>query len=61
MITIYGIEKYIEFYKVLGSDFNTDFYKVFGIDVDEFEDRFIKYIKGLKNDKNLFDSLEALM
>lgn len=61
VITIYGIDKYIEFYKVLGSDFNADFYKVFGIDIEEFEDGFIKYIKGLKTDKDLFDLLETLM
>ncbi|MGL6108001.1 hypothetical protein [Romboutsia sp.] len=61
IISTYGIDKYIEFYKVLNTNFNADFNNVFGIDVNEFECRFIKYIKSLKTNKDLFDLLETLM
>ncbi|RDY28150.1 hypothetical protein CHL78_006030 [Romboutsia weinsteinii] len=61
LITIYGIEKYIEFYKVLDSDFEGCFYKVFGIGFKQFEDNFIHYISSLKTSKELFKLLESLM
>lgn len=61
IITTYGIEKYREFYKFIDVDFRVCFYNVFGIDIDEFEIDFIKYIKSLKTNKELFVLLETLM
>ena len=61
LITTYGIDKYIEFYKILDTNFNEDFYNVFGIDINEFETNFIRYIKSLKTNKDLFILLERLM
>lgn len=61
LITIYGIDKYIEFYKAIDTNFNESFYNVFGIDISEFEANFIKYIKSLKTNKELFVLLDALM
>ena len=61
IITLYGIEKYIAFYKILGTNFNANFYNVFGIDISEFELSFIKHIKGLKTNKDVSVMLEALM
>lgn len=61
IITTYGIDKYIEFYKTLGTDFDADFYNVFGININKFETNFIKYIKSLKTNKDLFVLLERLM
>ena len=61
IITTYGIDKYIEFYKALDTNFNDNFYNVFGIDVNEFEVNFIKYIKSLKTNKDLLVLLETLM
>ncbi len=61
IIATHGIDKYREFYKVVDDDFNASFYNIFGINLDEFEVDFIKYIKSLTINKELFIFLEKLM
>lgn len=61
VISVYGIEKYLEFYKILDEDFENCFYKVFGVSLDEFEIDFIKYINSFKTNEDLFKLLEKLM
>ena len=61
LITIYGVDKYLMFYKDIDDDFNLSFYNTFGISIYEFEIEFIKYIKSLDISNELCELLEALM
>lgn len=61
IIGIYGIDKYMEFYRVVDHDFRRSFYEIYGVDIEAFEIDFIKYIKSLKVNKELFNLLEKLV
>ena len=61
LITIYGVDKYLMFYKDIDADFNLSFYNTFGISIYEFEIEFIKYIKSLDISNELCELLEELM
>jgi len=61
LITMYGIEKYKEFYKKLSNDFEHWFYKIYGISISEFENDFIEYINSFKSNKKVFKLLEDLI
>lgn len=58
IITRYGIDSYIEFYKSIDSiNFNYICENVFEKNLSDLENEFIKYVKSLKSNISLFKEL----
>ena len=58
LISVFGIEKFKEFYKTAGSDFDKSFFETFGISLNEFEDRMVRYIGNIAYNKSICKTVE---
>ncbi|MFW6046883.1 MAG: hypothetical protein ACOCP4_03745 [Candidatus Woesearchaeota archaeon] len=66
LITAFNIDKYKEFYRKLDNNLDECLVNVFGFKLEEIEEKFIKYIKGLRVTdpmfaNNIYDFMEKEM
>lgn len=61
IISIYGIEQYIEFFKNLDENFHECFNKYFGISITEIERDFLSYVSSSQISDNIFNLIEKML
>ena len=59
IISVFGIKTYKEFYKSLDENFNACFQKTFDISFDKAELKFVKYMKSIDVNKDIFKIIET--
>jgi hypothetical protein len=57
LISVFGIEKFKKFYKTAGSNFDKSFLETFGISLNEFEGRMVKYIGSIEYNKSIYQTI----
>ncbi len=57
LVALFGIRKFKEFFKTVNTDFDKCFFEVFGISLDDFEDKFIRYIMNYEYGGSIYDTV----